>query len=156
MPDESENDLRAAVSRIERELGQVKDALGLLGVQPCHWCKRFFRRADHGALLDCGDLICYECIHEWWPHRCVELNVKDREAIERKLKRWLVTHHNGQVIHDLKKLPDSQLLELKIAATCEDCNGTGLQGHARCRSCDSGSIWVVVLKSDAYRDASPE
>ncbi len=156
MPDESVKDLREAVSRIERELVQVKDALGLLGVRPCHWCKRFFRRADAGALLDCGDLVCYECIPEWWPHRCVELSVKDREAIERKLKRWLVTHHNGQVIHDLKKLPDSQLLELKIAATCEDCKGTGVQDHARCRSCDSGSIWVVVLKRDAYRNASLE
>ena len=57
--------------------------------------------------------------------------MKDREAIERKLMRWLVAHHGGQVIHDLRKLPDSQLLELKIAATCGDCNGTGVQGHAR-------------------------
>jgi len=152
MPDESEKDLREAVSRIERELVHVKDALGLLGVRQCHWCQRFFRRADAGALLDCGgDLVCYECIHEWWPHRCAELSVKDREAIERTLKRWLVTHHNGQIIHDLRKLPDNQLLELKIAATCENCKGTGVQDHGRCRSCDGGSIWVVVLKRE-YRD----
>ena len=156
MPDESEKDLREVVSRIERELVHVKDALGLLGVQPCHRCKRYFRRADHGALIDCGDLVCYECIHEWWPHRCEELSVKDREAIERKLKRWLVAHHNGQVIHDLRKLPDSQLVELKIAATCEDCNGTGVQGHARCPRCDGGSIWVVVLKRGANPDVGPE
>jgi len=156
MPEESEKELREVVSRLEGELGHVKDALRLLGVQPCHWCKRYFRRADHGALIDCGDLVCYECIHEWWPHRCEELSVKDREAIERKLMRWLVAHHNGQVIHDLRKLPDSQLVELKIAATCGDCNGTGVQGRARCPRCDGGSIWVVVLKRGANPDVGPE
>jgi hypothetical protein len=155
MPDESEKDLRDVVSRIERELVHVKNALVLLGVQPCQRCQRFFRRADHAALLDCGDLVCYECIHEWWPHRCEELSVEDREAIERKLKRWLVAHHGGQVIHDLRKLPDSQLVELKIATTCEDCHGTGVQGHERCPRCDGGSIWVVVLKRGANPDAGP-
>jgi hypothetical protein len=105
MPDESEKDLREVVSRIEGELVHLKEALRMLGVQPCHWCRRYFRRADHGALIDCGDLVCYGCINEWWPHRCEELSVRDREVIERKLMRWLVAHHSGQVIHDLRKLP---------------------------------------------------
>jgi hypothetical protein len=156
MPDDSEKDLREVVSRIERELAHVKDALRLLGVQPCHRCGRYFRRADHAALIDCGDLVCYQCIPAWWPHRCEELSIKDRNAIEHKLMRWLVAHHNGQVIHDLRKLPDSQFLELKIAVTCDDCNGTGVQGRARCPRCDGGSIWVVVPKRDANPGAGEE
>jgi DnaJ-class molecular chaperone len=47
-------------------------------------------------------------------------------------------------------------VELKIATTCEDCHGTGVQGHERCPRCDGGSIWVVVLKRGANPHAGPE
>ncbi|MBZ5594539.1 MAG: hypothetical protein LAP39_20040 [Acidobacteriia bacterium] len=156
MPDEADKGLLERLARIERELGHLKDALGLLGVRRCCRCQKFFRRADGAALFDCGDLVCYPCIHEWWPRRCAELAVKDREIIERRLVSWLVTHHNGQVIHDLRKMPEDHLQELRIVATCGECNGTGAQGHQRCPYCDGGSIWVVVPRRRGDRETAPE
>lgn len=154
MPHEAEMGLLESLARIERELGHLKDALGLLGVRPCGGCQRFFRHADVN-LFDCGDLVCYDCIREWWPHRRAELGVKEREIIEHKLVSWLVAHHNGQVIHDLRKLPEDQLQEMRIVATCGRCNGTGTQGRQRCPYCDGGSIWVVVPKRGIDGEVEP-
>jgi hypothetical protein len=57
---------------------------------------------------DSGELVCYDCVREWWPHRCAEFSVKDREAIERKLVHWLATHNHGEIIRDPKKRPENQ------------------------------------------------
>jgi len=148
MPDESDERVEEIVARQALEIDRLKDAFGLLGVSPCSWCKKFFRRSDPGALFDASELVCYGCIHEWWPQRCAQLSSKDRETLEGKLVFWLRDHHHAETFKDPAKLPESSLQELHIVANCLECRGTGKSlGQDSCRFCeDRGTVWVIVSR----------
>jgi hypothetical protein len=77
MADESAARAEDVLARHQFDLDRLKDAFGLLGVSACSWCKKFFRRADPGALFDTGggELICYGSIQEWWQQRRAQLNI---------------------------------------------------------------------------------
>src|SRR5271166_6630923 len=45
MPERSDPRAEDILSRHEFELARVKEALALLGVSPCSWCEKFFRRS---------------------------------------------------------------------------------------------------------------
>ena len=149
MPDKPEPSAEQTLARLELDLQRLKDAFGLLGISACSWCKKFFRRTDPGALFDAGELVCYGCIHEWWPQRCMNLSTKERENLESKLVFWLRDYHHAELFKDPAKLPESSLQELHIVATCLECRGTGkLLGQERCRYCDGrGTVWVIVQKA---------
>ncbi len=149
MPEESDPRVEQLLARHEIDLNRLKDALGLLGVNACFWCKKFSRRSDPGALFDAGgDLICYGCIHAWWTHRCAELSTKDRESLESKLVYWLRANHKAEIFKDPAKLPDSSLQELNLVASCLECRGTGKSlGEEHCRYCAGrGTVWVIVSR----------
>jgi len=151
MPEPSESRVEEVVARHEVDLDRLKDALGLLGVVPCSWCKKFFRRSDPGALFDAGELVCYGCIHEWWTQRCAQLSIKDRETLESKLVFWLRSQHHAEIFKDPAKLPENSLQELHLIANCLECRGTGkLMGNERCRYCEGrGTVWVIVSRKQA-------
>ena len=146
MAENSDTPLEEVLARQQLDLERLKEALGLLGVSACSWCKKFSRRADPGALFDAGELVCYDCIHEWWPERCTQLSTKDRENLEGKLVFWLRDFHNAELFKDPAKLPESSLQELHIVANCLECRGTGkLMGQERCRYCEGrGTVCVIV------------
>jgi hypothetical protein len=146
MAEESEKCSNDTLARIERDLDHLRQGLGLLGVKPCAWCKKFFRLSDAGALFDCGDLACcYGCIHEWWSHQSGELSLKDRKIVEHKLVRWLMAHHNAHIIHQLGKIPEDSLQARRIVADCLECAGTGILLGGRCHHCNgAGTAWVVL------------
>ena len=148
MAEKSDARVDDIVARHELDLERVRDALGLLGVNPCSWCNKFFRRSDPGALFDAGELVCYGCIPEWWPQRCAQLSNKERENLEGKLVFWLRDHHHAELFKDPAKLPESSLQELHIVANCLECRGTGkLGGEERCRYCEGrGTVWVIVSR----------
>jgi len=149
MPDES--DPRDILARQQLELDRMKDALALLGVNACSWCKKFVRRSDPGALFDAGELVCYGCIREWWPERSAQLGVKERESLEGKLVFWLRDFHRAETFKDPAKLPEASQQELHIVANCLECRGTGKSmGEDRCRYCEGrGTVWVIVSRKKA-------
>ncbi len=146
MADESDPRVEEIVARQAAEIERLKDAFGLLGVSACSWCKKFLRRTDPGALFDAGELVCYGCIHQWWPTRCVQLSTKERENLEGKLVFWLRDYHRAETFKDPAKLPDNSLQELHIVANCLECHGTGTSmGQESCRFCEGrGTVWVIV------------
>ena len=146
---ESENSLREALARIQRDLVNVKDALGVLGAKPCSVCGKFYLRSNPGDLFKaCGDSVCYDCFSSWWSGTCPKLSVHDRESIEYKLTRWLIDHHKATVFHEFSELPPTELQDIHIVVGCHECKGSGKQyGSERCRSClGNGTVWVVTLK----------
>jgi len=152
MPDQPDPRIEDVLARHTFELDRLKDALGLLGVNRCSWCKKFLRRADPGALFDAGgDLVCYPCIQDWWTHRCTQLSTKEREDLESKLVYWLRGTHRAEIIKDSAKLPESSQQELNLVANCLECRGTGKSlGQDRCRYCEGrGTVWVVVARPQA-------
>jgi len=136
------------LSRQQLELDRLKNALALLGVSDCSWCKKFLRRTDPGALFDAGELVCYGCIPEWWPQRYAGLTTKERENLEGKLVFWLRDHHHAETFKDPAKLPEASLQELHLVVTCLECHGTGKSlGQDHCRFCDDrGTVWVIVSR----------
>jgi len=136
------------LARQQFDLDRLKDAFGLLGISACSRCKKFYRRTEAGTLFDAGELICYGCIHEWWPQRSALLSSKDRETLEGKLVFWLRDYHQAETFKDPAKLPDTSLQELHIVANCLECHGTGKSlGQDHCRYCeDRGTVWVIVSK----------
>jgi hypothetical protein len=140
--------LETDLDRFESDLDRLKEAFALLGVSPCNWCKKFFRRADPGALFDAGELICYGCIREWWPQRSAQLGVKERENLEGKLVFWLRETHHAELFKDPAKLPDPSLQEFHLVANCLECRGLGKSmGQEKCRYCDGrGTVWVIVSR----------
>ena len=63
MAEKSDTPLEEVLARQQLDLDRLKDALALLGVSACSWCKKFLRRSDPGSLFDAGELVCYGCIH---------------------------------------------------------------------------------------------
>ncbi len=149
MAEKSGASLEEILARQQSELDRLRDALGLLGVNACFWCKKFLRRSDPGMLLDAGELICYGCIRDWWPQRSAQLSSKERETLEGKLVFWLRDHHHAETFKDPAKLPESSMQELHIVANCLECRGTGklAGGEERCRYCEGrGTVWVIVSR----------
>jgi len=156
MSDKPEKSLDERLASLERGLEHVKSGLGLLGVKPCTWCGTFYRRSDAGALCDdCGDSVCYRCIPQWWSHRCPELSPEDRQTAERMLSRWLIIHHDAEVIAKSEDLPKSERLSMKLVTGCEQCNSSGkTYTGGRCRRCDGrGTVWTVVRAPELRRSA---
>jgi hypothetical protein len=145
---ESNARVEGTLAHYQLEIDRLKNALTLLGVNACSWCKKFFRSTDPGALFDAGELICYGCILDWWAQKSAQLSSKDRENLEGKLVFWLRDYHHAETFKDPAKLPESSLQELNIVATCLECHGTGKSlGGEHCRFCeDRGTVWVVVSR----------
>jgi hypothetical protein len=149
MPDESEKIVDDIVERQALEIERLKDALALLGVNACSWCKKYFRRTDPGALFGTGgDLICYGCVRTWWPQHTAELIPQEHENLEGKLVFWLRDYHHAETFKDPAKMPESAQQELCIVAHCLECKGTGKSlGQDSCRFCEGrGTAWVVVSR----------
>ena len=151
MPEKPDPTIDDILARQQVDLDRLKDAFGLLGIAACSRCRKFLRRTDPGSLFDAGELICFGCIHEWWPQRCPQLSSKDRETLEGKLVFWLRDYHQAETFKDPAKLPESSLQELHIVANCLECHGTGKSlGQDHCRFCeDRGTVWVIVSRKQA-------
>jgi hypothetical protein len=150
MSDNRGKSLDERLASLERGMESLKSGLGLLGIRPCSWCGTFYRRSDAGALCDCGELVCYDCIPRWWPQRSPELSADARQTVERQLRHWLVSHHNAEVIGKPEDLPKPDRLMLKLVTGCEQCGNTGkTETGGRCHYCDGrGTVWVVVRAPD--------
>ena len=146
MSNDSEGNLEERLTRIERELERHKTGLGLLGVEPCGRCDIFYQRSHPGTLFSCGELVCFNCIQHWWLDRSPKLDPNDRSRTESELCRWLLNHHQGELIRRLADLPSAEQLRIKLVVGCESCNGEGKTHSGRkCTQCDGrGSLWVVV------------
>ena len=137
------------VSRVEHDLNDLIGALALLGVKRCSQCRQFFRSAEPGALFDCGQIVCYKCIPDWWSSSSRRLGVTDRERIEGKLASWLRKYHRAEVVKETPgKVPDTINIEFQMIAKCLECAGSGkLMEGERCRFCNgAGTVRIVVPK----------
>jgi hypothetical protein len=143
------NGILERLAQFERDLEQMRDGLALLGAKRCAECKKFFRSSDTAVLFDSGpEQVCYPCLPIWWKQRSGELELKEREAIEHKLVRWLINYHGAELIQRARRLPEEQQQEFRLAAECDQCEGTGTSLGARCRYCGGeGSMWVVIPKN---------
>ena len=109
---ESDARVEEILTHYQLELERLKLALGLLGVNACTWCKKFYRSTEPGALFDAGGLICYTCIREWWSQRCPQLSTKERQDLEAKLVFWLRDFHHAETFKDPAKLPELSLIHI--------------------------------------------
>ena len=146
MSNNSEGSLDERLTRIERELERQRIALGLLGIKPCSRCGIFYQRSDPRTLFSCGELVCFNCIQQWWLDRCPKLNPNDRPRIEGELCRWLLNHHQAELIRRFDDLPSPEQLRIKVVVGCETCSSEGKTHSGRkCNQCDGrGTVWVVV------------
>jgi hypothetical protein len=146
MPNDSKESLEERLTRIERELEHQKTGLALLGVKPCSRCDIFYQRSNPGTLFNCGELVCFKCIQQWWLDRSPELSPNDRTKIESELCRWLLNHHQAELILRLDDLPNPEQLRIKLVVGCEACNSEGkTHSGKKCTQCDGrGTVWVVV------------
>jgi hypothetical protein len=147
MSGDGEKGLDERLSGLERRLKRQEAGLGLLGLRPCNCCGTFYRRSDAGALCDCGELVCYDCIPRWWSQRSPKLSTEERQTVERELRQWLVGRHHAEVIGKLKDLPEPDRLMMKLVTGCEQCGGTGKTSGTGgiCHHCDGrGTVWVIV------------
>jgi len=155
VPDHPEKDpekgLDGKLANLERSLEHLKAGVGLLGITPCAWCSTYYRRSDPGALFHHSEFVCYDCVSEWWLHRCPELTSDDRQKAERELRRWLVNHHKAEVIGKARDLPAPERLLMKLVTSCEQCDASGkTYTGGRCSHCDGrGTVWVVVRAPDS-------
>jgi len=148
--DEPERSLDERLTSVERGLEHLKTGLGLLGVKPCNWCGIFYKSSDPSALFHGTELVCYNCISQWWLQRSPKLSVNDRQKAERELRRWLIHHHNAEVIGRLEDLPKPERLLMKLVIGCEECDASGkIYTGKRCPRCDGGgTVWLVVRAPD--------
>src|SRR5277367_1934889 len=149
MAGSSDPRLEQTLPGIERELAALRNALVLLGLKQCSWCRKYLRFAEPGALFDAGQqLICYGCSYDWWTNMCPQLPVKDRSALEHKLVHWLIYQHHAKVIKQTGKVIANPPEGIRLAADCIECLGVGRDpagGH--CSYCDGlGIIWVVLTE----------
>ena len=142
----AENRIGEILERIETDLKHIAEALSLVGLKRCSWCRKFVKSASPGALFNVGQLVCFRCIPDWWAHRSAELDLQERGELETKLAFWLRTHHRAEIVKQSGKLAESRLQVPRIVATCLQCRGTGTRlGNERCRYCDGfGTVWVLV------------
>ena len=147
--DPAEDSLFATMTRVEHDLNDLIDALALVGVKRCSQCRKFFRCTDPGALFDCGPLVCYGCIPDWWSSQSMRLGITDRERIEGKLATWLRKHHRAEVVKATPgSVRDTTTAEFHLTAKCVECGGSGklIEGE-RCRFCNGlGTVRIVVPK----------
>ncbi len=136
------------MARLQHEVSNLKDALGLLGVKPCCCCGKFFLSSNPANLFAAGnDSVCYGCLPVWWQGRCHGLEVSDRESMEHGLMRWLVANHGSRVYRELRELPPEENQYFRLVVTCFECKGSGKMGADRCRHClGNRNVWVVTLK----------
>lgn len=145
MFDHPNENIATELAEIKRALNNLKNGFRLLGIVPCSKCGTFFRRAGTDALFDCGELICAECVYEWWLSQSPQISVKEREIIERKLVNWLITHHQATVIQHKQRLPECSPQERRMVITCSQCNGTGQLSGRYCHACDGrGTLWLLI------------
>src|SRR5271157_6237354 len=147
MSDESTESLEERLTRIERELELQKTGLAALGVKPCSRCGVYYQRSNPGAQLHCGSgLVCFQCIQPWWVERSPKLGPTERTKTESELCRWLLNHHQAELISRLEDLPSPEQLRIKMVVGCESCNGSGKSITGKlCKQCDGrGTVWVVV------------
>ena len=135
------------LAALERRLAHVEMALGEVGLRACGYCGRYFRHSAPGALFELHGAVCLDCIPEWLAQLSGDVTVPERRTIERQLLQWLVAHHQGTIVRESRKLPESDLTRLRLVVGCERCDGTGTVSNSRCRYCDGrGTFWVVLLK----------
>jgi hypothetical protein len=147
MSNDSTESLEERLARIERELELQKTGLAALGVKPCSRCGIYYQRSNPGALLHCGsELVCFQCIQQWWLERSPKLSPNERTKTESELCRWLLNHHQAELILRLDDLPSPEQLRIKLVVGCESCNGSGKNITGKlCKQCDGrGTVWVVV------------
>jgi hypothetical protein len=145
--DLADNPLFESVSRVENDLNDLIGALSLLGVKRCSQCRQFFRSAEPGALFDCGQIVCYKCIPDWWSSLSQHLGVTDRERTEGKLASWLRKYHGAEVVKETPdRVTDTGNIEFQMIAKCLECSGSGkLMEGERCRFCSgAGTVRIVV------------
>jgi len=136
-----------AVAALERRLARVEMALEQVGLRACRQCGRYFRHSTPRALFELRGAVCVDCIPEWLAQLGGDVTVPERRTIERKLMQWLVAHHQGTIVRESRKLPESDLLKLKVVVGCERCDGSGTVSNSRCKYCDGReTLWVVLLK----------
>lgn len=143
------NSLFESVSRVERDLTDLIAALALLGVKRCSQCRQFFLSTEPGALFDCGKLVCYGCVPDWWPSYSQQFGIADRERTEGKLASWLRKYHHAKVVKEtLDMAPDPSNIEFQLIAKCVECSGSGkLMEGERCRFCNgAGTVRIVVSR----------
>lgn len=147
--DLGENALFQSVSRVEHDVDDLIGALALLGVKRCSQCRQFFRSSEPGALFDCGQIVCYKCIPDWWSSSSQRLGVTDRERTEGKLASWLRKYHSAEIVKETHgKAPDANNIEFQMTSKCLECSGSGkLMEGERCRFCNgAGTVRIVVPK----------
>ena len=98
--DDPEKSINERLASIERGLDRLKAGVEVLSITPCDWCHPYFRRSDPGALFHCSEFVCYDCVPQWWLHRCPELSADDRQRAERELRRLPVSSGVVQVLAD--------------------------------------------------------
>ena len=147
--DVGENSLFETLARVQHDLDDLIGGLALLGIKRCSQCRQFFRSTDPGALFECGQLICYACIPNWWTSYSMRVGAADRERTEAKLASWLRKHHRAEVVKETAgKAPDADHAAFQIVAKCLECAGSGklLEGE-RCRFCNGfGTVRILVPK----------
>jgi hypothetical protein len=148
MTNEPQNGSGEVLARLQHDVANLKEALGLLGAKPCCCCGKFFLTANAANLFATGgDSVCYACLPNWWQGHCQSLSVADRGSIERNLMRWLIAHHGATVYRELAELPPEDGQYLRLVVTCYECKGTGKMGADRCRHClGNRNVWVITLK----------
>jgi len=144
-----DNSLSESVSRVEQDLDDLIDALALLGVKRCSQCRQFFRSSEPGALFDCGQIVCYKCIPDWWSSSSRRMSITDRERTEGKLASWLRKYHRAEIVKETPgQAPDPSNIEFQMFSKCLECAGSGkLMEGERCRFCNgAGTVRIVVPK----------
>jgi His Kinase A (phospho-acceptor) domain len=140
---------KAAVVRVWNSGSSIPSSEQARIFKRCSQCKQFFRCADLGALFECDQIVCYDCIPDWWSSMSMRLGVADRERIEGKLASWLRKYHRAEVVKvTAGSVPDTTNAQFQMAAKCLECSGTGkLMEGERCRFCNGlGSVRIVVPK----------
>ena len=132
--------------RLDREVAALRNAMALLGLKQCSWCRKYVRFAEPGALFDGGELVCYSCSLDWWQAKCQQMQGDGRSAVEKKLVHWLIYTHHAKVIRPAGKGVGSWPEGPHLSASCIECNAKGKDsagGH--CSFCNGLGIISVFL-----------
>jgi hypothetical protein len=143
---EVEGSVFETLSRIERDLNDLVEALALLGVKRCSRCRQFLKCSEPGSLFDYGRLVCFTCIPDWWSAQSTQLPVLERERIESKLSAWLRKYHHAEIVKEVRDEGTNEDHEFQIVTGCFECRGSGkLMEGERCRFCNGlGTVRIVV------------